>query len=80
MRAVKEAVRGRATVLGPVDPSAVMALGTPDDVRAAATEAIEVLGAGGGLILGPGCALPPATPFENIHALMETARTVGAYR
>ena len=79
MAAVKAATQGRATVLGPIDPSAVMALGTPDDVRAAAREAIEVLGAGGGLILGPGCALPPETPPENIHALMEAARTDGVY-
>ncbi len=77
---VKAATRGRATILGPIDPSAVMALGTPDDVRAAAREAIDVLGAGGGFILGPGCALPPATPPDNIHALVEAARTYGVYR
>jgi MtaA/CmuA family methyltransferase len=79
MAKVKEATRGRATVLGPVDPSGVMALGTPDLVDAKAKEAIEVLGAGGGLILGPGCALPPATPAGNIHALIEAAKKYGVY-
>lgn len=79
MPAVKAATRGRATVLGPIDPSAVMALGTPDDVRQAARQAIDLLGEGGGLILGPGCALPPATPADNIHALIEAARTYGTY-
>jgi MtaA/CmuA family methyltransferase len=79
MPRVKEATRGRATVLGPVDPSGVLALGTPDDVEIAARDAIEVLGAGGGLILGPGCALPPKTPPENIHALMEAAKKYGRY-
>lgn len=79
MPRVKAATQGRTTVLGPVDPSGVLALGTPADVELAAREAIEVLGAGGGLILGPGCALPPKTPPENIHALMETARKYGRY-
>ncbi|MCA9987093.1 MAG: hypothetical protein KDE59_22445, partial [Anaerolineales bacterium] len=80
MPRVKELVRGQATVLGPIDPSGVMALGTPAMVTDAAREAIEVLGEGGGLILGPGCALPPKTPAENIHALMEAAREFGHYR
>lgn len=71
---VKDATRGRATILGPIDPSGVLALGTPGDVEAAAAEALEVLAPGGGLILGPGCALPPETPAENVHALIEAAR------
>ena len=56
-----------------------MALGSPADVDAAAKEAIEILGEGGGLILGPGCALPPKTPPENIHALLEAANKYGRY-
>jgi len=79
MLAVKAATRGRATVLGPVDPSGVLALGAPSDVENAAREAIEILGEGGGLILGPGCALPPKTPAENVHRLIETARKYGVY-
>lgn len=80
LQKAKAATRGRAAILGPIDPSAVLALGTPDDVDAAAREAIEVLGPGGGFILGPGCALPPATPPANIHALVEAARMYGVYR
>ncbi|MFN3333852.1 MAG: uroporphyrinogen decarboxylase family protein, partial [Caldilinea sp.] len=79
MPVVKAATHGRTTVLGPVDPSGVMALGTPQDVEDAACEAIAILGEGGGLILGPGCALPPKTPPENVHALIETARKHGVY-
>ena len=76
---VKEATRGRTTILGPVDPSGVLALGTPADVDAAAQEAIDVLAPGGGFILGPGCALPPDTPPDNIHALVEAAKKYGTY-
>lgn len=76
---VKEMTQGKATILGPVDPSGIMALGTPDAVDAKCKEAIEKLGKGGGLILGPGCALPPTTPPENVHAMIEAAKKYGAY-
>lgn len=79
MAQVKRVTEGRATVLGPIDPSGVLALGDPDLVDLKSKEAIEVLGANGGLILGPGCALPPATPPENIHALVEAAKKYGVY-
>jgi uroporphyrinogen-III decarboxylase len=36
------------------------------------------MGAQGGFILGPGCALGPETPADNIHALVEAARKYGA--
>jgi len=79
-QAVKDATRNRATVLGTVDPSEVMALGTPAMVDQKCKEVIEVLGPGGGLILGPGCALPPTTPAANIHAMVEAAEKYGRYR
>jgi len=70
----KEAARGRATLIGPVDPNTVMALGTVDEVTAACRAAIETLGPGGGFILGPGCALPGSTPDENIDAMVAAAK------
>jgi uroporphyrinogen decarboxylase len=57
----------------------VLALGTPAGVESAAREALEVLAPGGGLILGPGCALPPETPAENVHALVQAAHEFGRY-
>jgi hypothetical protein len=48
------------------------ARGTPEAVEAAVREELAVLAPGGGLILGPGCALPPGTPAENIAALVES--------
>jgi uroporphyrinogen decarboxylase len=56
-----------------------MASGTPQEVEDACREAIAILGADGGLILGPGCALGPETPADNIHALVESARKYGRY-
>jgi len=75
----KAAAQGKAAIIGPVDPSAVMATGTPKDVAEKSREAIKMLAPGGGFILAPGCALPPSTPDENIDAMIETARTYGVY-
>lgn len=77
--AIKAATQGRATIVGTIDPSEIVARGTPDDVTDAAREELAILGPGGGLILGAGCALPPDTPAENIHALVEAGRTLGRY-
>ena len=65
--------------MGNVDPSGVMALGTPDQVLAECRRAIEVLGKNGRFILSPGCTLPATTPPENVEAMMEAARTFGQY-
>ena len=76
---IKAAARGKTTILGVIDPSNVLALGTPALVTEKVREELAILADGGGLILGPGCALPPATPFENIHALVEAAHRYGRY-
>jgi len=70
----KTAAAGKAALLGPVDPSEVMAHGTPELVTEKCNEALENLSPGGGFILGPGCALPPSTPDENIDAMIEAAK------
>ena len=73
----RDAARGRTCLLGPID-TRLLASGTPDAVDAACREAIEVMGAQGGFILGPGCAMSPETPPENIHALVEAAKKYGS--
>ncbi len=79
MPKIKAATQGRAAILGPIDPSGVMAMGAPDLVTQKCQEALEILAPGGGLILGPGCALSPLTPPENIHAMVEAAKKYGRY-
>jgi MtaA/CmuA family methyltransferase len=76
---IKAAARGKTTVFGVIDPSEVLARGSLALVEAKVQDELAVLGAGGGLILGPGCALPPNTPPENIHTLIETTRRCGVY-
>jgi len=75
----KQAMQGKATFLGQIDPSGVMALGTPELVEEKCREAIDILAPGGGFILGPGCALPPTTPPENVRTMIEAVREWGRY-
>jgi MtaA/CmuA family methyltransferase len=77
--AAKAAARGTSALIGTVDPSAVMALGSPADVRAAASADLAVLAPDGGFILAPGCALPFGTPVANMQALVATAHEEGWY-
>jgi uroporphyrinogen-III decarboxylase len=80
MRQCKAAARGKTTILGPIDPSEVMAQGTPELVMEKCREALEILAPGGGLILGPGCALPATTPEENVDAMLEAVEKWGKYQ
>jgi uroporphyrinogen decarboxylase len=76
---IKQATQGKTTILGVIDPSSVLAFGTPEQVTQKVCEELEILAPGGGLILGPGCALSPQTPHENIHTLIESAHRYGRY-
>jgi uroporphyrinogen decarboxylase len=76
---LKATANGVACLLGNIDTN-VLALGSADEVDAACHELIDACKPGGGLILGPGCAMSPETPAENIHALVDSARRYGSYR
>jgi uroporphyrinogen decarboxylase len=64
----------RATLIGNIDPSGVLALGTPHDVRNKTQELLELYAGSDRFILNSGCALPPSTPSVNIKTLIEVAR------
>lgn len=74
----KDAARGKTCLLGPINTSLLLE-GTPQEVEDACREAIEIMAPGSGFILGPGCALDPETPADNIHALVESAKKFGRY-
>jgi len=77
--AVKKAAQGHTTIMGTLDPSGVMALGTPETVESETLRNLAHLAQGGGYILAPGCSLPYETPPENVDVLVETARAHGKY-
>jgi uroporphyrinogen decarboxylase len=66
-------VFGNSTALfGTVDPSGVIALGTPEKVREESVRILDVYRNSPRLVLGAGCAIPPIAPEENIRAIVES--------
>jgi [methyl-Co(III) methanol-specific corrinoid protein]:coenzyme M methyltransferase len=69
----KEAVRrigDRISLCGNVNNPQALLQGTPEDVHKQARYAIEA----GVHLIGPECAIPLATPLENLKAIVEAAR------
>lgn len=64
----------QVTLCGTVDPSGVLAFGTPDQVKEKVQELVRLYEGNPRLILNAGCALPPFTPEANIRAFIEAAR------
>jgi MtaA/CmuA family methyltransferase len=75
VRAARDAMRGRAVFIGNIDPSGVLALGTPELVAAKTRELLGVFAGRPGFILNAGCAIPAETPPANLRAMIAAART-----
>jgi uroporphyrinogen decarboxylase len=60
--------------VGNIDPSGVLALGTPRLVEETTIELLTVFADTPRFILNAGCAIPPITPRENIEAMIRAAR------
>jgi uroporphyrinogen decarboxylase len=76
----KARVGDKVALLGNIRPTAVMYLGTPDDVRDNAKECLaKAWDSPKGYILGLGCGLPIDTPPANLHALVQAARDYGRW-
>ena len=69
----------RIVLKGNLHTTEVMLKGSVEDVIAASRKAIDDAGAGGGFILSTGDQCGRDTPDENLHAMLETARTYGRY-
>ncbi|MCK4375586.1 MAG: hypothetical protein KAX19_09660 [Candidatus Brocadiae bacterium] len=68
---------GRMALHGGID-TALLATGSPADVRAEVARIMDILKPGGGYICAPDQSIP-GTPQENMDALWETARELGKY-
>jgi uroporphyrinogen decarboxylase len=78
MQRAKDAARNKTCLLGPINTSLLLN-GTAQEVEDACREAIGIMAPDSGFILGPGCALDPDVPADNIHALVESAAKYGVY-
>jgi len=76
---IKKAYGERIVLKGNLHTTEVMLLGSVDDVVRASRAAIDAAKAGGRFILSTGDQCGRDTPFENIQAMVETARTYGRY-
>ena len=57
---------------GGVDVQHLLPYGTVSEIRRAVTEAKELFGCAGGIVLGPSHEITPDTPVENILAIYST--------
>lgn len=78
MGAARRLVPPETVLMGNVNPSDPLYLGTPDKVDAAVKGIIEST-KGRGLIVSSGCAIGANTKPENLKALVDSARKYGAY-
>lgn len=76
MGAARAAVPEDVVLMGNLNPSDPMCMGTPDQVRQQAKALIKAT-RGKGIILSSGCALGANTKPENMAALVESARLYG---
>ncbi len=66
-------------LVGNVDCSQTLPLGSVEDVVEATKQCLRDAGHGGGLLIGSSSEIVPSTPVENILAFYETCRTWGQY-
>ena len=74
-RVAHEKMKDRTVFVGNLDPSEVIARGTPETVEARARELVEVFADTPRFILNAGCAIPASTPPANIRAMIRAARS-----
>ena len=67
-------MRDRVAFAGNIDPSGVLALGTPALVAEKTEELLRVFQDNPRFILNAGCAIPPTTPAENLETMIRFAR------
>ncbi|MBM3176286.1 MAG: uroporphyrinogen-III decarboxylase [Chloroflexi bacterium] len=70
----KEVLGDHMCLMGDV-PASLLTLGTPEEVAAYCEKLIDRVGKGGGFILSTGCECPVDAKFENVKAMIDTART-----
>lgn len=72
-------ILGDVGCLGGNVPPALLATGTPEQVKDYVRRLIDTVGKGGGFILGNGTVIDQAKP-ENLHAMIDTAKEYGVYK
>lgn len=74
----REVVPMSTTIMGNIDPSFPLVVGSPEDVDSAVKKIIEAT-KGKNHIISSGCAMGRNTPPENFRAFINAARKYGSY-
>lgn len=67
-------LKDKTAFVGNIDPSGVLAMGTPALVEETACRLLEIFADTPRFILNAGCAIPPVTPPENLRTMIRAAR------
>jgi MtaA/CmuA family methyltransferase len=70
----RDKMKDRAVFVGNIDPSGVLALGTPALVEERTRDLLKIFADVPRFVLNAGCAIPTTTPPENLRAMIHTAR------
>jgi uroporphyrinogen-III decarboxylase len=76
---LKETYGNDLTLIGNMDMSQVMPLGTPERVEQEVISMMKAAKAGGGYIFSPCTDITDATPLENVLAMMRAVKKYGVY-
>ena len=77
--AVKKRYGDELILVGNVDCSQVLPLGSVDDVIEATKQCLRDAAVGGGHFIGSSSEITPSTPLPNVLAFFETCQTAGRY-
>jgi len=69
----KEVLKGHMCIAGDV-PAALTSLGSPKEVETYCRKLIDIAGEGSGFILSSGCTVPVECKFDNLKAMVDTAK------
>ena len=77
VRAAKEAMRGRVSLMGNLAPMTVLARETPEVIRGHCRAILEAGAPGGGFIFSTGGEVNPGTDPESVNLMVECAKEFG---
>lgn len=79
LKVLKQRYGKNLILVGGIDCSQLLPLGTPDQIRQGVKEAMRSAAIGGGFFIGSSSEVTPATPLENILAFYEACQKYGKY-
>ena len=79
LKEIRKNLSGKKVMIGGISNEQDLICGTPDSIREATRNAMEIMAPGGGFILGASASVQRTVPWENLSALIEEAFASGGY-